>query len=113
MPENLAQERAALRAEWQRKTIKDDPIFGTVMTNPTLCAELLRWVFFTLLYQRLQENRDRSMTFFYYMYMYVIKKTTIIFNATAIYMLIMREFPPIFYLWQIAINNLNKFNDAD
>lgn len=42
MPENLAQERAALRAEWQRKTIKDDPIFGTVMTNPTLCAELLR-----------------------------------------------------------------------
>ena len=53
------------------------------------------------------------MTFFYYMYMYVIKKTTIIFNATAIYMLIMREFPPIFYLWQIAINNLNKFNDAD
>ncbi|WP_283578364.1 hypothetical protein [Limosilactobacillus ingluviei] len=38
MPENLAQERAALRA----KTIKDDPIFGTVMTNPTLCAELLR-----------------------------------------------------------------------
>ena len=42
MPENLAQERAALRAEWQRKTIKDDPIFGTVMTNPTLYAELLR-----------------------------------------------------------------------
>lgn len=42
MPENLAQERAALRAEWQRKTIKDDPIFETVMTNPTLCAELLR-----------------------------------------------------------------------
>ena len=42
MPENLAQERAALRAEWQRKTIKNDPIFGTVMTNPTLCAELLR-----------------------------------------------------------------------
>ncbi|WP_056993667.1 hypothetical protein [Limosilactobacillus ingluviei] len=41
MPENLAQERADLRAEWQRKTIKDDPIFGTVMTNPTLCAELL------------------------------------------------------------------------
>ena len=39
MPENLAQERAALRAEWQRKTIKDDPIFGTVMTNPTLCVE--------------------------------------------------------------------------
>ena len=99
MPENLAQERAALRAEWQRKTIKDDPIFGTVMTNPTLCAELLRWVFFTLLYQRLQENRDRSMTFFYYVY--VIKKTTIIFNATAIYMLIMREFPPIFLFIQI------------
>lgn len=66
MPENLAQERAALRAEWQRKTIKDDPIFRTVMTNPTLYAELLRQVFFTLLYQRLQENRDRSMTFFYY-----------------------------------------------
>ena len=44
MPENLAQERAALRAEWQRKTIKNDPIFGTVMTNPTLCAELLRRV---------------------------------------------------------------------
>ena len=42
MPENLAQERAALRAEWQRKTIKDDSIFGTVMTNSTLCAELLR-----------------------------------------------------------------------
>ena len=42
MPENLTLERAALRAEWQQKTIKDDPIFGTVMTNPTLCAELLR-----------------------------------------------------------------------
>ena len=42
MPENLTLERAALRAEWQQKTIKDDPIFGTVMTNPELCAELLR-----------------------------------------------------------------------
>ena len=42
MPENLTLERAALRAEWQQKTIKDDPIFGTVLTNPTLCAELLR-----------------------------------------------------------------------
>ena len=42
MPENLTLERAALRAEWQQKTIKDDPIFGTVMTNPNLCAELLR-----------------------------------------------------------------------
>ena len=41
MPENLTLERAALRAEWQQKTIKDDPIFGTVMTNPDLCAELL------------------------------------------------------------------------
>ena len=39
MPENLTLERAALRAEWQQKTIKDDPIFGTVMTNPNLCAE--------------------------------------------------------------------------
>ena len=42
MPENLTLERAALRAEWQQKTIKDDPIFGTVMTNPNLCAKLLR-----------------------------------------------------------------------
>ena len=42
MPETLASERAALHAEWQQKTIKDDPIFGTVMTNPELCAELLR-----------------------------------------------------------------------
>ena len=42
MPENLTLKRAALRAEWQQKTIKDDPIFGTVMTNPELCAELLR-----------------------------------------------------------------------
>lgn len=42
MPENLTLERAALRAEWQQKTIKDDPVFGTVMTNPELCAELLR-----------------------------------------------------------------------
>ena len=42
MPENLTLERAALHAEWQQKTIKDDPIFGTVMTNPELCAELLR-----------------------------------------------------------------------
>ena len=42
MPENLTLERAALRAEWQQKMIKDDPIFGTVMTNPNLCAELLR-----------------------------------------------------------------------
>ncbi|WP_302176286.1 hypothetical protein [Limosilactobacillus ingluviei] len=42
MLENLTLERAALRAEWQQKTIKDDPIFGTVMTNPELCAELLR-----------------------------------------------------------------------
>ena len=42
MPETLASERAALHAEWQQKTIKDDPIFGTVMTNPELCAELLQ-----------------------------------------------------------------------
>ena len=42
MPETLASERAALHDEWQQKTIKDDPIFGTVMTNPELCAELLR-----------------------------------------------------------------------
>ena len=42
MPETLASERAALHAEWQQKTIKDDPIFGTVMTNPELCTELLR-----------------------------------------------------------------------
>ena len=42
MPETLASECAALHAEWQQKTIKDDPIFGTVMTNPELCAELLR-----------------------------------------------------------------------
>ena len=42
MPENLTLKRAALHAEWQQKTIKDDPIFGTVMTNPNLCAELLR-----------------------------------------------------------------------
>ena len=42
MPETLASERAALHAEWQQKTIEDDPIFGTVMTNPELCAELLR-----------------------------------------------------------------------
>ncbi|WP_019206936.1 Rpn family recombination-promoting nuclease/putative transposase [Limosilactobacillus ingluviei] len=42
MSETLASERATLHAEWQQKTIKDDPIFGTVMTNPNLCAELLR-----------------------------------------------------------------------
>ena len=42
MPETLASEHAALHAEWQQKTIKDDPIFGTVMTNPELCAELLQ-----------------------------------------------------------------------